>query len=311
MSARGKYKNATVQAVRIRAERRESPDGTPCGHHNRATYVAAFLFPKFLLLVNNIGFRYTVSMERINKTAIITGASGQLGGAIALAFAARGVDCVCHYHDNEAAVQKVVASIEQTGRRAVAVQADLAKADAAEIIFEKAQELGSVRVLINSASIFQRQLLGSFSQVDVARVLAVNLTAPILLSQAFVMTLKQEGLDWQGPGETVAAIINLVDVAGVKPWGQYSPYCASRAGLIGATKSLAKELAPGVTVNAIAPGIVTWPGKMDPSEEQKQLKMIPAGRFGQPKDITRTIDFLLDNDYITGQVLSIDGGRSI
>ena len=77
------------------------------------------------------------------------------------------------------------------------------------------------------------------------------------------------------------------------------------------TKSLAKDLAPAVTVNAIAPGIVTWPGKMDPSEERKQLKMIPAGRFGDPKDITRTIEFLLNNDYITGQVLCVDGGRSI
>ena len=250
-------------------------------------------------------------MELTNKTAIITGASGQLGGAIALALAAKGMDCVCHYRDNDKAALQLVTSIEQTGRRAIAVQADLAKADAVDVIFEKARKLGLVRVLINSASIFQRQPLGTFSQTDVSNFLAVNLTTPVLLCQTFVMYLKTEGLDWEKSDETFASIINLVDVAGVKPWGGYSPYCASRAGLIGATKSLAKELAPGVTVNAIAPGIVTWPGKMDPSEEQKQLKMIPAGRFGQPKDITRTIDFLLDNDYITGQVLCIDGGRSL
>ena len=250
-------------------------------------------------------------MELKNQTAIIAGASGQLGGAIALALAERGMDCVCHYHTNEAAALRLVASIEQTGQRAVAVQADLAEPDVADIIFEKAQQLGPVRVLINSASIFKHQPLGSFLQAEVSTVLAVNVTAPILLCNAFAMYLKGEGMDCENADETFAAIINLVDVAGVKPWGGYSPYCASRAGLIGATKSLAKELAPGVTVNAIAPGIVTWPGKMDPSEEQKQLKMIPAGRFGEPKDITRTIEFLLDNNYITGQSLCVDGGRTI
>jgi NAD(P)-dependent dehydrogenase (short-subunit alcohol dehydrogenase family) len=250
-------------------------------------------------------------MERTDKTAIVTGVSGQLGGAIALALAARGMDCVCHYHTSEAAVLQVVQSIRDSGRKAVAVQADLAEANAADAIFKQASQFGPVRVLVNSASVFQRQPLGTFSQADVSKVLAVNLTAPLLLSNTFAQYLRQEGLDWEKADETFAAIINMVDVAGVKPWGQYSSYCASRGGLITATKSLAKELAPGVTVNAIAPGIVTWPGKMDPSEEQKQLKMIPAGRFGQPKDITRTIDFLLDNPYITGQTICVDGGRSI
>ena len=250
-------------------------------------------------------------MELTDKTAIITGASGQLGARIALALAERGADCVCHYFAGENEVNHVVAAVKQTGRRAVAVRADLADADAAAIIFEKAKNFGPVRVLINSASIFARQPLGTFSQADVSKLLAVNLTAPLLLCDAFAAYLKQQGADYQNAEEPFAAIINLVDVAGVKPWPGYSPYCASRGALVAATKSLAKELAPGVTVNAIAPGIVTWPGKMDPSEEQKQLKMIPAGRFGNPKDITRTIDFLLDNPYITGQTICVDGGRSI
>ncbi|MBC8379622.1 MAG: SDR family oxidoreductase [Planctomycetes bacterium] len=250
-------------------------------------------------------------MELTDKTVVITGAGGQLGQAIALALAERGADCICHYHTSEAAVNELVAAIEQRGRKAVAVKADLADAQAAEIIFQKVKELGPVRVLINSASIFARQPLGTFSQADVSKLLAVNLVAPLMLCNAFAAYLKQQGADCQNAEEPFAAIINMVDVAGVKPWGEYSPYCASRGALVAATKSLAKELAPGVTVNAIAPGIVTWPGKMDPAEEQKQLKLIPAGRFGQPKDITRTIDFLLDNNYITGQTISVDGGRSM
>lgn len=250
-------------------------------------------------------------MERTHKTAIITGAGGELGSCIALSLATRGLDCVCHYHTSDEKVAELVAAIEATGKRAVAVKADLSDANAAAVIFERAAELGPVRVLINSASVFQRQPLGTFEESEVSAMLGVNLTAPLRLCNEFAKCLKEQGFDWENAEKTVAAIINMVDVAGVKPWAGYSPYCASRAGLIGLTKSLAKELAPAVTVNAIAPGIVTWPGKMDPTEEQKQLAMIPAGRFGTPKDITRTIDFLLDNNYITGEVLCIDGGRSI
>ncbi len=249
-------------------------------------------------------------MELMNKTAIITGASGQLGSEIALSLAKRGLHCVCHYHTGEEKITQLIAAIQQTGRQGVAVKADLSDPEAAGMFFKAVAELGPIRVLVNSASIFQRQPLGTFNAADVSKLMEVNLSAPMRLCNEFARYLQLTEEHWD-TDETFAAIINMVDVAGVKPWGQYGPYCASRAGLIGLTKSLARELAPGVTVNAIAPGIVTWPGKMDPSEEQKQLKMIPAGRFGEPKDITRTIEFLLDNNYTTGQVLCVDGGRTI
>lgn len=250
-------------------------------------------------------------MNLDGKTAIVTGASGELGREIALCLGGRGMDCVCHYHTHAEPAQQVADEIQAMGRRAAAVGADLASGDAAALLMAEAQKLGPVRVIINSASIFVRGAIGSLDASAVAAMLAVNLTAPMQLCDAFARYLKEQGIDCQKEQETLAAIVNMVDVAGVKPWGGYSAYCACRAGLIGMTKSLAKELAPAVTVNAIAPGIVTWPGKMDPTEEQKQLKMIPAGRFGTPQDITRTIEFLLDNDYITGQVLCVDGGRSI
>lgn len=254
---------------------------------------------------------YTISMGWTGTTAIITGAGGQLGGAIAVSLAGRGMACACHYHRSGDRAAEVVAAIGQAGGRAVAVQADLTDAGAAETIFRSAETLGPVRVLVNSASVFQRQPLETFDAAEVASMLAVNLTAPLMLCHEFASCLRRQGVDVQNADDTLASIINMVDVAGVKPWGRYSPYCASRAGLIGMTKSLARELAPAVTVNAIAPGIVTWPGQMDPAEEQKQLAMIPAARFGRPADITRTIDFLLDNPYITGQVVCVDGGRSI
>ncbi|RKY11453.1 MAG: hypothetical protein DRP52_05910 [Planctomycetota bacterium] len=250
-------------------------------------------------------------MDIHGKTAIITGASGQLGGEIALCLGRMGADCVCHYHANADTANETVEAIRLLGRKAAAVGADLASADTAALLMAEAQNLGPVRVIVNSASIFARQPIGTFGEAEVSEVLAINLVAPMHLCNEFVKYLKHTEPSIQRDQKTLAAIVNLVDVAGVKPWAEYGPYSASRAGLIGLTKSLAKELAPVVTANAIAPGIVTWPGKMDPAQEQKQLKMIPAGRFGQPKDITRTIEFLLNNNYITGQVLCVDGGRSI
>ena len=245
------------------------------------------------------------------KTAIITGASGQLGGEIPLYLGRMGMHCLCHYHSNEDKAEKVATSIQQFGSKAEILGVDLCDPVSAALLLQQAQKLGPVRVIINSASTFQRQPIGTLDEREVSKVLAVNLTAPMYLCDAFARYLKQDGVDCANEQDSIATIINLVDVAGVKPWAEYGPYSASRAGLIGLTKSPAKELAPAVTVNAIAPGIVTWPGKMDPDEEQKQLKMIPAGRFGRPRDITRTIEFLLNNDYITGQVICVDGGRSI
>lgn len=250
-------------------------------------------------------------MELAGKTVIVTGASGNLGSQIAIALAARGLNCLCHYGTNEANAGRTVEAIRKLGRSAALFQADLSKPEFEFEMFKQASRLGPVRVIINSASVFARQPVGAFTPQDVADILAVNIAAPLSICNEFAKTVAAEGIDCKNTPGTIGAIINMVDVAAVRPWAQYAPYCTSRAGVVGMTKSLAKELAPAITVNAIAPGIVTWPGKMGPSEEQKQLKMIPAGRFGDPKDITRAIAFLLDNDYLTGQVLCIDGGRSI
>ena len=108
-----------------------------------------------------------------------------------------------------------------------------------------------------------------------------------------------------------AKIINLVDIGGIRPWAKYSVYCASKAGLIAVTKSLAKELAPNVTVNAVAPGIISRPGEFDEGDKKRRLSHIPAKRIGLAKEVTSAIIFLLENDYITGEVLNVDGGQCI
>lgn len=250
-------------------------------------------------------------MDIQGLTAIVTGATGRLGGAIAAGLAARGSVCVCHYHRNAEAAAALVERIAAGGGRALSVQADLSDLADIERIFETAKAFGTPRILINSASVFERRPLAELDAVSAQHTFAVNLTAPVLASRHFVEYLKNAGIYPAQTGLPIAKIINLTDAAAKKPWAEYAAYCASKAGLAGLTVALAKELAPAITVNAIAPGIVTWPEPISRDEEKKQLARIPAGRFGRPEEIVRSVLFLLDNDYITGQTLAVDGGRTI
>ena len=140
--------------------------------------------------------------------------------------------------------------------------------------------------------------------------LNVNLIGPVMVSQQFMRSVNARPDD-TGREQPVAKIVNLVDIAAVRPWAEYALYCASKAGLVAATKSMAKELAPAVCVNAVAPGIVTWPDDMDEREKSRQLSKIPAGRIGWANDVVSAIMFLLKSDYITGEVITVDGGRGV
>lgn len=254
---------------------------------------------------------YDRAMEIKGLTAIVTGASGRLGQAIAAGLAAQRVNCVCHYHTNAETVTALVDQITAAGGRAIGVQADLCKEKDISELINASKKLGAVRILINSASIFERHPLEVLDAATIQRTLSVNLNAPMLTSRYFVKLLSAAGLDYTQTTMPFAKIINLSDAAAQKPWAEYAAYCASKSGLTGLTRVLSKELAPGITVNGVAPGIITWPEPMNPAEERKQLGRIPAGRFGRPEEIVRSILFLLANDYITGQTITVDGGRSL
>ena len=247
-------------------------------------------------------------MELKGLTAIITGSTGKLGQAIARALAAAGCNCVCHYHNNQEFAQKIVEQIRESSVEAVAVQADLTCPEAVERLFAQAMQLATPQILINSAAVFNRSAIEDITFQEAQKVFNLNLTAPILISQAFVKTIRDNFGETQSP---IAKIINIADIAAERPWANYALYCSSKAGLVGATKALAKELAPSICVNAIAPGIVNWPVDFDDSAKTGQLEKIPAGRIAEPDEITQPMIFLLKNDYITGEVLNIDGGRSL
>ncbi len=258
------------------------------------------LIARFILI-------YTI-MELKDKVAVITGSTGALGSELTLALARAGCHCVCHYHDNKQKADQLVTGIKALGRDAVAIKADLTKEPQIDALFESAGSLIPPRILVNSASVFPRTPLCDITSDQARSVLGLNLIACILTAKAFAKAVKQASNDTDAP---LAKIINISDTAAIKPWKNYSLYCASKAGLTGATKSLAKELAPEILVNALAPGIATWPDDTPAEDKKRQLSFIPANRFAKMEEITAALIFLSQNDYMTGQTLAVDGGRSI
>ncbi len=247
-------------------------------------------------------------MELKGKTALITGASGRLGSVIALRLAEAGCRCVCHYRNNRKKAEELARQIERAGSNAIALGAELTEPEQIEQLFEEASGFGTVHILVNCAAVFSRQKLDALQFEDVQKILAVNLTASIMTSRFFAKKLREK----YGQSDSILGkIINISDVGGVRPWAGYAAYCASKAGLIGATKAIAKELAPSICVNSIAPGIISWPEDFDEEAKDKQLSLIPMKRIGTGQEIAAGVMFLLESDYITGQVLCIDGGRSI
>jgi pteridine reductase len=244
-------------------------------------------------------------MDIKGLTAIVTGSTGGLGSVLTLALAKAGCSCICHYHSNQKRANELVGEIQKLGVKAGAVCTSLDStasiegffADIENVCGQAGMELP--RILVNSAADFKRQPLGEVTFEDAQKTMGLNLIAPIVVSKCFAKMAN------------TGKIVNIVDVGGIRPWAKYSVYCASKAGLIGATKSLAKELAPAMCVNAIAPGIFSWPSGFDEAAKARQLAFIPMERIGTKEEIAAALLFLLKNDYVTGQVLSVDGGRGI
>lgn len=228
-------------------------------------------------------------MKIKGNTAIITGSSGKLGSRIALALAERGCDCICHYNTNKAVAENLAGKITAIGQKAWLVEADLTDEKQIDKLFRFDSK---PTILINSAAIFERIPIGEITQKTAEKTFATNTIAPLLVSQAFVKNLA--GVP---RGKSPARIINIADVGGQKPWAQYSLYCATKAALIAMTQSLAKELAPGITVNAVSPGMVDTDGNC---KDNTKKGIVP------PEEVISAIMFLLENDHITGQVMAVD-----
>jgi pteridine reductase len=235
------------------------------------------------------------------RVALVTGAGKRLGRAVALRMAQDGADVVVHYRSSLAEANEVVAAIEGTGRRAVALGAELTQVADIERLFERVKDrFGRLDILVNSAASFVQTDFGSTSEAQWAESLDTNLRAPFFCSQAAAPLLKQ----------SKGVIVNFADTGGIVGWPGYIPHSISKAGVIMLTKSLAKKLAPDVRVNAIAPGTITMPG--DPPEwETDFVRDAPLKRTGTPQDVADAVSFLIHSTFMTGQVLVLDGGRTL
>ncbi len=242
-------------------------------------------------------------MDIEGKVALVTGAAKRLGRGIALALAERGAELAVHYRTSEREAQEVLALAKKMGGKPVAVQADLsAPVEIAAMVHDVMQAFGRIDVLVNSAAIFYRTPFATLSEADWDRFLTVNLKAPFLLCRQVGEIMCQ-----QGRGK----IVNLADIAGAKVWAEFIPYSVSKAGLIALTKGLAKALAPTVQVNAIAPGTVLLPDDSAGEEQARAVERVPLRRLGSIEDIARAVLYLVESDFVTGEVLTVDGGQRL
>ena len=235
------------------------------------------------------------------KTALVTGAAKGIGKAIALAFAKEGCNIVLNYHSNVS--DETIKEIEACGVKCMPVQGDVGDFEfAAQLVKDVKKEFKTLDILVNNAGITSDMLLMRMSEEQFDKVIHTNLKGTFnMIRHASSLMLKQRS----------GAIINMASVVGVTGNIGQANYAASKAGIIGLTKSTAKELAQrGVTCNAIAPGFVeTDMTAVLPEDVQKQmLETIPLNRYGQVEDIANAAVFFAKNTYITGQVLNVDGG---
>jgi 3-oxoacyl-[acyl-carrier protein] reductase len=242
------------------------------------------------------------------KIALVTGASRGIGKEIALSLAKEGYDIAFSYNSNKEMAEKVKSEIEELGSKAIAIKADVSsKEDVDNMIKHIADELGTVDILVNNAGITKDNLLIRMSEEDWDDVITVNLKSAFLTTKAVARSMMKK---------RYGKIINLSSVVGIMGNAGQANYSASKAGLIGLTKSTAKELAGrGIRVNAVAPGFVSTDMTNALSEEVKEsmLNAIPLGYFASTKEISDLVVFLASekSDYITGQVIEIDGGMNI
>ncbi len=247
-------------------------------------------------------------MQLEGRAALVTGGTRGIGRAIVVALAKAGADVALTYNSNEALAQEVVAEVQALGRRAKAIKVDVSVVDeAASAIDETTKEFGKLDILVNNAGVTKDTLLMRMSESDWDLVIDTNLKGVFNTTKAAIRPMMS-----QKRGK----VINITSVVALTGNPGQANYCASKAGVIGFTKSVAKEVASrNITVNAIAPGFIETDMTSKLTETQKNALMgqIPLKRAGKPEDIANTVVFLASDagDYITGQTLVVDGGMAM
>lgn len=236
--------------------------------------------------------------------ALITGAAKRIGATLAQTLHASGYNIVIHYGTSEQDACALASKLNaQRPESAVTVQGNLCNHNDIQHVAKAAHQAWErLDVLINNASSFYPTPVGEITLADWESLVGSNVQGPLFLSQALTPALKQSG----------GCIVNMVDMHIARPLMNHSVYCLAKNGLASLTQSLAAELAPEIRVNGIGPGAILWPEReLTETDKKQMLQSIPLKRLGKPEDIAQTALFLISAPYITGQILFVDGGRSI
>jgi pteridine reductase len=239
------------------------------------------------------------------KTALVTGGARRLGATIARRLHAAGANLLIHYRDSEADASALIAELNASrAKSADKVKAELLAPIAPRALVSAAKDgFGRLDILVNNASSFFPVPVGQIEASHWEELVGSNLRAPLFICQQAAPEL----------AEHEGCIINIVDIHAERPLKGYPVYSIAKAGLAAMTRSLALELAPRVRVNGVAPGAIAWPedGQFDPAERERVIATTPLARTGSAEDIAQAVHFLAVAAYVTGQIIAVDGGRSI
>lgn len=234
------------------------------------------------------------------RVALITGGAKRIGRSITEKLAAEGADVAVDYSTSRNEADALVAALQKLGRRAVAVRADVSKKhDVDEMIASVRKEFGRLDILVNNAGMFFPSEFTELKEDQWDKIMDTNLKSQFLCSQAAAPLLKSSGH---------GHIINISSLGGMLPWPKYTHYCVSKAGVIMLTRCLARALAPEVLVNSVAPGTIQFP---DEAPDEEYIRRAPLHRTGKGSDIADAVFYFATSDFVTGQILVVDGGRAL
>ena len=236
------------------------------------------------------------------RVALVTGAGRRVGRAIAVALGAEGMRVVAHYNGSADGAKETARLVNAAGGSAVVVQADLGSVSACEHLIDTVvSEQGELYALVNSAAIMMRTPIGTVSERDWDAMYALNVRAPFFLSQR------------AAPALTAArgSVVNIADLAAFETWTGYVPHGMTKAAVVQMTRALAHALAPDVRVNAVAPGVVLLPEGFNEEQAEHLRRTTPLQRIGAPEDVATAVVYLLSAEFVTGEVIRVDGGRHV
>lgn len=255
-----------------------------------------------------------------DRVALVTGAGRRIGREIALTLAHAGANVVVNYHQSRTEAAATVREIRALGVRSVAIRADVSRPRQVQAMFRAVdRHFGGLDLLVNNAGLFFHASWDKLSEGDWDRILGVNLKGPFYCAQAAAQLMLRNPLERFGARRrrrdrhpSGGQIINISSLGGLQAWPGYLHYCASKAGLIMLTRCLAKALAPDIRVNSVAPGTILFPGDERDPRMRKLVRQTPLQKGGCASDIAAAVLFLAtSSDFITGQVLAVDGGKSM